>query len=185
MVDTDAKRAAGRGLAGGVAAWILGYLAVYVLHGTNIENSLGSQILEFLTGDAVTWKLVGWLFFNAHNVTVTVPGFLGESAWNFVAQSDEAALTALFVLPPVLLVLAGFAAAWNAADAPTTAARNGAAVVLGYFPLSVAGAVLFTIGNEDATAGPTLVTAVLLAGTVYPLLFGAAGGLAGGHLSAD
>ena len=75
-------------------------------------------------------------------------------------------------------------AADQAAD-PTSAARNGAAVMLGYLPLSVIGAVLFAVSVGDATAGPDLVTAVLLAGMVYPLVFGAVGGLVGGHLSAE
>ncbi|QLH82701.1 transporter [Halosimplex pelagicum] len=185
MVDTDAKRAAGRGLAGGIAAWILGYLVVYLLHGSSIQNSFGSDVLEVFTGEPVAWKLVGWLFYNAHNVAVQISLF-GQRSVNLVAGAEEAALTALFALPPVLLVLAGAVAAWNTAADPTTAARNGAAVALGYLPLSLAGAVLFAIGSGDgASAGPALVTAVLLAGLVYPLVFGAVGGLAGGHLSAD
>jgi len=184
MGDTDAKRAAGRGLAGGIAAWILGYLVVYLLHGGSVRNSFGADVLEVFTGDPVAWKLVGWLFYNAHNVAVQI-SLLGQRSVNLVAGAEEAALTALFLVPPVLLVLGGAVAAWNTAAEPTTAARNGAAVVLGYLPLSLAGAVLFAIGGEDASAGPALVTAVLLAGLVYPLVFGAVGGLAGGHLSAD
>ena len=187
MTDTtaDTKRAVGGGLAGGMAAWVVGYLVVYLLNASEIENSLGSGVLEALTNENVTWKLVGWIFYNAHNVAVKIPGFFGQSAQNFVAGSEEAALTALFVLPPVLLLAAGVVVAWNTAADPTSAARNGAAVVLGYLPLSVIGAVLFAVSVGDATAGPNLLTAVLLAGLVYPLLFGAVGGLVGGHLSAE
>ncbi|MFC7139533.1 transporter [Halosimplex aquaticum] len=188
MVDTtaDAKGVVGRGLAGGIAAWIVGYLAVYLVHASEIENSLSSSVLNALTDENVTWKLVGWLFYNAHNVTVKIPGLLGgQTAQNFVAGAEETALTAFLVVPPLLLVAAGIAAVWNTAEEPTTAARNGAAVTLGYLPLSIAGAVVFAVTVGDATAGPNLVTAVLLAGAVYPLLFGALGGLAGGHLSAE
>lgn len=181
----NTKRIVAGGLTGGIAAWLLGYLAVYLAHATDLENSLGSAVLTFLTDESVTWKLVGWLFYNAHNVTVTIPGFTGQTAQNFVTGAEETALSALLVVPPVLLVAAGVAAAWNTAASPATAARNGAAVVLGYLPLSIAGAVLFTVTVGDASAGPTLVTAVLLAGAVYPLAFGAVGGLIGGHLSAD
>ncbi|WP_459192646.1 transporter [Halosimplex sp. J119] len=187
MVDrsTDTKRVVAGGLAGGIAAWVLGYLALYLTHASNIENSLGSNVLSALTDENVTWKLVGWLFYNAHNVTVKIPGlFGGQTAQNFVAGAEETALTAFLVVPPLLLVAAGIVAAWNTASEPTTAARNGAVVVLGYLPLSVAGAILFAISVGDATAAPNLVTAVLLAGVVYPLLFGAVGGLIGGHLSA-
>jgi len=185
MVDTDAKRAAGRGLAGGIGAWILGYLVVYLLHGSSIRNSFGSDVLGIFTGDPVAWKLVGWLFYNAHNVAVQIT-LLGQRSVNFVAGAEEATLTALYLVPPLLLVLAGALAAWNTAAEPTTAARNGAAVALGYLPLSLVGAVVFAIGSGDGpSAGPALVTAVLLAGAVYPLVFGAVGGLAGGHLSAE
>ncbi|QPV63392.1 hypothetical protein I7X12_01790 [Halosimplex litoreum] len=185
MVDTDAKRAAGRGLAGGIAAWILGYLVVYLLHGSSVRDSFGSNVLEVFTGEPVAWKLVGWLFYNAHNVAVQI-SLLGQRSVNLVAGGEEAALTALFALPPVLLALGGAVAAWDTATEPTTAARNGAAVVLGYLPLSLAGAVLFAIGSGDGpSAGPALVTAVLLAGVVYPLVFGAVGGLVGGHVSAE
>jgi len=184
--DTSTTRIAGGGLAGGIAAWILGYLVVFVLHGSNIRNSFGTEVLELFTDDPVTWKLVGWLFYNAHNVAVQVPGILGigGGSVNFVSGAEEASLTVLFLVPPLLLLAAGVVAAWNTADEPTTAARNGAGITLGYFPLSLAGAFLFSIGGEDA-AGPVLVTAALLAGLVYPLVFGAIGGLVGGHVSAD
>ncbi|WP_123532826.1 transporter [Halosimplex salinum] len=181
----DTKRVAGGGLAGGIAAWVVGYLVVYLLNASEIENSLGSGVLEALTNENVTWKLVGWIFYNAHNVTVKIPGLFGQTSQNFVAGSEEAALTALFVVPPVLLVAAGVAAAWNTAADPTTAARNGAGVVLGYLPLSVLGVFLFAVSVGDATAGPNLVTGALLAGAVYPFVFGAVGGLVGGHLSAE
>ncbi|WP_436927454.1 transporter [Halosimplex amylolyticum] len=187
MADTttDTKRVVAGGLAGGIAAWLVGYLAVYLTHASEIENSVGSTVLNLLTDENVTWKIVGWLFYNAHNVTVRIPGVFGQTAQNFVAGAEETALTAFLVVPPLLLVVAGIATVWNTADDPTTAARNGAAVLLGYLPLSVAGAVLFAVSVGDATAGPNLVTAVLLAGAVYPLLFGAIGGLVGGHLSAE
>lgn len=180
-----AKRVAGGGFAAGAAAWVLGYLAVYVTSGSDVENSMGSTVLELLTDESVTWKLVGWLFFNAHNVTVTVPGVLGDTARNFLTGAEGSGSVVLLAIPPVLLVLGGVAAAWDTAEAPTTAARNGAAVALGYLPLSIAGAGLFAVPLGTASAGPTLVTAVLLAGVVYPLVFGAVGGLVGGHLSAE
>ena len=65
---TDTKRVVGGGLAGGIAAWLIGYLVVYLRNANEIENSLGSGVLEALTNENVTWKLVGWIFYNAHNV---------------------------------------------------------------------------------------------------------------------
>ena len=91
--DTTTTRIAGVGFGGGVGAWLFGYLVVYVLHGSRIQNSFGTDVLSFFTGDPVTWKLVGWLFYNAHNVAVQVPGILGigSGAVNFVARADERA----------------------------------------------------------------------------------------------
>lgn len=183
--DAGVTRVVGGGIGAGIAAWLLGYLAVFVGYGSRIENSLGSGVLQLLTGEDVTWKLVGWLFFNAHNVAVEIPGLFGETATNFVTGAEEGASVALLVLPPVVLVVAGVVAVWGTADSPVSAARNGAAVALGYLPASVVSAVLFAVSVGDRSAGPVLVTAVLLAGAVYPLVFGAVGGLVGGHFSAD
>lgn len=184
--DTTTTQIAGVGIGGGVGAWLLGYLLVYVLHGSRIRNSFGTDVLEIFTGDPVTWKLAGWLFYNAHNVAVQVPGILGigSGTVNFVARADEPGMTVLFFVPPVLLILAGVVTAWDTAEDPTTAARNGGAVALGYLPLSLAGVFLFAVGGDDS-AGPILVTGVLLAGLVYPLIFGAVGGVVGGHLSSS
>jgi len=86
----------------------------------------------------------------------------------------------LFLVPPVLLVLAGaLVAVAGRAEGPLRGAVGGATVTVAYLPLSVVGAFLFAISVGDATAGPTLATAVLLAGIVYPLVFGAIGGALG------
>ncbi|MEF8853651.1 MAG: hypothetical protein V5A44_13375 [Haloarculaceae archaeon] len=173
----DAAPMLARGGLVGVAAWLLGYLVTYLLHGGNVRDALATDILEFLAGDPVTWKLVGWLYFNAHFVDASVPGLLGSSTVNLLSGAEDAALLVLYVVPPVALLGAGVFLA-GGTDEPATAAREGAAVALGYLLVSLVAAFAVRITVADAVAGPVLVTAVLLAGLVYPFVFGALGGAA-------
>ena len=161
----------------GVAAWLLGYLVTYLLHSGSVRDALGTNILEFLAGDPITWKLVGWLYFNAHFVDASVPGLFGSSTVNLLSDAEEAALLVLYVLPPLALLAAGAFVARGTTDT-AGAAKEGAAVALGYLLVSLVAAFAVRITVADAVAGPVLVTAVLLGGLVYPLVFGAVGGAA-------
>lgn len=168
-----------RGAAGGALAWLAGYLVTYVLYADRIDDRIGTEVLSFLAGGDVTWKLVGWLFYNAHYASVRVPGLFGDASRNFVSGADELGVLALLVLPPVLLAFAGALAARGITDASAVGARNGAAVALGYLPLSVAGISLFSVSGGGATAQPEGTAAALLAGLVYPVAFGGLGGALG------
>ena len=46
----------------------------------------------------------------------------------------------------------------------------------GYLVLSVVGAFLFEVTVGDASGAPALLPAIVLAGLLYPVVFGAAGG---------
>ena len=168
----------------GVAAWLLGYLVTYLLHSGSVRESLGTTVLEFLAGDPVTWKLIGWLYFNAHFVDASVPGLFGDSTVNFLSGAEEATLLVLYVLPPLALLAGGVFVARGTTE-PVAAAREGAAVALGYVLASLVAAFAVRITVADAVAGPVLVTAVLLAGLVYPLVFGALGGAATAVVTAE
>jgi hypothetical protein len=135
-------------------------------------------VLEVATGDPGTWQLVGWVFYNAHYVSVEVPGLFGSTSVNLVGETFSSAL--LVVPPLVLLVCSAAVALASGIEGPVAGAIAGVAVVLGYLPLAVVGAIAVGIDIGDATAGPTLVAAVLLAGLVYPLVFGGIGGAVGG-----
>ena len=125
------------------------------------------------------WKAVGWLYYNAHVVATRVPTVGGGGRTvNFVSRSDGGWLVVLYALVPAVLVLAGAAVArYENADRPGTAAASGAAVIVGYLPLAVLGAFAFahTFGG-DVRVAPDLLTAIALAGIVYPAFFGAVGG---------
>lgn len=174
-----------RGGAAGAVAFLLGYLITYAWQAPAVQKSLSgiNAIAELIGAQAIpTWKGVGWLFFNAHVVATRVPALGGgDRMVNFISTSDDGALMALYVLVPALLVLAGAAVArYGHADRPANGAAAGVTVVVGYLPLAVVGA--FAVGHtfgEGISVSPDPVTAVALAGLVYPAFFGAVGGAAG------
>lgn len=179
---TGAARPEGRTLGvaalGGVLTYIVGYALTYAAVGQEVSNSLASRVLEIATGDPGTWQLVGWVFYNAHYVSVEVPGLFGSTSVNLVGETFS---SALLIVPPLVLFVGGVAVAFASdSGGPVAGAVAGVAIVLGYLPLAVVGAVAVGIDIGDATAGPTLVAAILLAGLVYPLVFGAVGGAVGG-----
>jgi hypothetical protein len=177
------RRTLGTAAVGGVLSYLVAYAITYAVTGQQIANSLAARVLEIATGDPGTWKLVGWVFYGAHYVTSEIPGLFGSTAVNLVGRGDTFP-AALFLLPPVVLVVAGaLVAVVGRSETAVAGAVGGASVTLGYLPLAVAGAFLFSIAVGDSTAGPTLVTAVLLAGLVYPLVFGALGGAVGSFAS--
>jgi hypothetical protein len=161
----------GVGAAAGAAAWVLGYLCTYLITSSDIQNSLIGQFT-----DIPTWKAVGWVFFNAHFVDTVVELPVVGGATSFVG-GEEGFTVLLYVVPPLLLLAAGLAVGRyaGAADA-ATAAVGGASLVVGYGILSVVGVALFP--TENVT--PDAVTGVLLAGVVYPVVFGAVGAAVAG-----
>lgn len=179
--ELEGGRTAALGAVGGGVAYVLGYLVTYVLAADTIENSLTGRIIEFATGEPSTWKLVGWVFYNAHFVETRVPGlFGGSSLVNFIAQTD-AFSALLYVFPAAILLVAGvgLARAAGATDA-STGGLAGAAALVGYLPLAIVGTFLFGISFGDTTAAPDLVAALFLSGIVWPVVFGGIGGAAGG-----
>ena len=177
------------GAAAGGAAYVLGYLFAYVTQGSAIEDQLAgfNVFAELFGGDPIpTWQAVGWVFYNGHFVDTRVPSLIGGSqVTNLISQADGGSLTLLFVVPPVLLTVAGLVASRVAGAAePADGAKAGAFVLVGYLPLAVIGAFLFRYSVGDGTVAPDLVTAALLAGAVYPAVFGAIGG-AGATLLSD
>lgn len=159
----------GAGAAAGIAAWVLTYLITYLVTASDFRNSLFGQFT-----DVPVWKSVGWVFFNAHFVETVfeIPIFGGSGS--FIGGDDG--FTVLLYIVPVLLLLGAGLIVGRYGGAPRLnagrAALAGATLTVGYLVLSIIGVVLFP--TENVT--PDAVTAVLLAGIVYPLLFGGVGG---------
>ena len=168
-------RTLGAAAVGGVVAYLVGYALTYAAVGQDVSNSLASRVLAVATDDPGTWPLGGWVFYNAHHVSVEVPGVFGSTAVTLVGDPFS---SALFVVLPVVLLAGGAAVAVpGRAEGAIAGTIAGVAVTIGYRPVAAVGAVGIDIG--DATAGPTVAAAVLLAGLVSPLVFGAVGGAAG------
>lgn len=177
-------RAVGTGGAVGAAAYGLGYLVTYVTQRGLVQDRIRgfNAIAELFGGDPIpVWKAVAWLLYNAHFVVTEVPGFGGTRTENFIATADEGSLVLLYLVPPLALLAAGAAVALlSTARTPGAGGAGGALVVVGYLPLAVGVAIVSGYAVGDGTVAPDLVTATLLAGVVYPLVFGAVGGAAVG-----
>ncbi|WP_411964215.1 transporter [Haloferax sp. YSMS24] len=170
-------RTAGVGAVSGLGAALLGYLLTYLATSGTIENSTASQVLEALGSGLPTWKVVGWVFLNAHGVATTFPGLFGTTSSANLVEQFEAFSALLYAVPVVTLVAAGAAiAVAHGASSVQTGVVAGAATVVGYLPVIVAGLVLFSVTVGDAVARPDPVTAVLLAGLAYPVFLGGVGG---------
>lgn len=158
------------GAVAGVGAWVLNYLFVYVITSGDIRNSVLGQFTEI-----PTWKIVGWVFYNAHLVDTVYDVPLFGGAGNAIG-GEEGFTVLLFVVVPAVLLVAGLAigrySGVGEMDA-ANAALSGATLVPGYALLSVVGVFVFT--TERVT--PDVVTGILLAGLLYPLVFGALGAL--------
>lgn len=166
------------GAGAGVVAWLLGYACTYLVAGTRVQESALNQVLE-LVGGASTYKLVGWTFYNSHFVETAVEGL---PATVTSAVGGEGGFTVLlFFVPPALLVAAGLAVAWyQGVDTPEAGGLAGLTVVPGYLVVVFLGAVAFVVSVGPVSGRPAIVLAVVLAGLVYPGVFGALGGVLAG-----
>jgi hypothetical protein len=179
-----------RNLAGGAlvgaGAYLAGYLLTYLLV---IVDGVESG------GDIETWKAVGWVFYNAHNVDLTFVGSAGSaSITETFTLFEESAGTAnlastvpqfvYFLVPAVALAVGGYVA-YQRADTsglqPAQGAAVGATILVGYLALIVLGRFLFEATGSflgaDLAIAPELGTAVILAGIAYPLILGGGGAL--------
>lgn len=175
------------GAGAGVAAYLLGYLVTYVSQSGSVEERLQGYnfIVQLFGGESITvWQAVGWLFYNAHLVSTRFEGGLGgPRSENFIASADGGATVLLYLVPVVLLVGAGaLLARYEGVEEAGDGAVAGVAVAAGYFPLALVGAFLF---SYEGSVAPDLVTALLLAGLLYPLALGAVGGAAGAAFGGD
>jgi hypothetical protein len=170
-----------RGAVLGALAWLAGYLVTYLVTSGPIRDSALRRFVEFFGGEVPVWKVVGWVFFNAHFVDTIAEGPFG-GAGSFIGGEDGFT-TLLYLVPVLTLVAAGLVVARGTTD-PAAAAQAGLTVAIGYFPLSAAGAFLFVVGADNPVR-PDLVTALLLAGVVYPVVLGAMGGLLSTLVSSD
>ena len=131
-------------------------------------------------------------FYNAHFVDLAVEGSVsigevgGSGTQNLVTGSDEGLVQWLYLAPPVGIALGGGALSWwiGRDDGPLIGAARGAMVIVGYLPLIAIGALgtahsveeEFLFVKASGTIEAQLLPAILIAGVLYPIVFGQLGG---------
>lgn len=170
------------GALAGAAAYLCGYCFTYLLTVERVRAELARMDVDatlslFGSGGVAPWKVTGWFFYGAHFVDVSVTSSAMDLSTDVVEVSAGDWRTLLFVLPPLLLLVAGALAARRAgAERVPVAAVAGLTPLPGYFALAFVGAFLTQITVVIASVGPEL-TRALAAGFVYPLVFGPLGGV--------
>jgi hypothetical protein len=174
-----------RGAGAGAAAFVASYLASFLLW-TFVElpepESFGQAFDQAVIGalrDSVpAWKNAGYLLFNAQFVELTYAGTFAESTFAVIDLASGSLLALAYVVPPLALLAAGYVVA----SSPTVrglgqSAAAGALVAIGQLALVVVGALAFAAEGDGASLSVSLPNAVILAGIVYPVVFGAIGGV--------
>ena len=154
---------------GGAVAFVGGLILAGIL-GT-IDSGLDSD------SDVSLLNELGWTFYSSHYF---VDIDLQFDTHNVIADGDPQLPEVLFYLVPVVvLVAAGFVVAKTVAQgrSSTDWAVAGATITAGYLPLIVIGTFLFQHSESVVTAAPELGESLLFAGLVFPILFGAIGGV--------
>ncbi len=133
------------------------------------------------------YYFLSWEFFENHQVPVSaaVGDLFGAASWTseYVETLLPTASNLQFLLPALLVVAGAFVTARRVSRSPGSAATAGMTVALGYFPgvAAIASIATFeiTVFGEALLleVGPAFGRAVILAGAIYPLFFGGAGGL--------
>lgn len=162
----------------GVAAWGLGYAFTYLLVATDIEASPLNRLIEFFGGESATYELVGWVFYNAHLVDVSYSEVGIFSPPRSFIGGENGFTALLYLIPPALLLVSGLAVGrYRGVRGTNDGAMTGALLAPGYLILSIVGVFLFTVSVGDASGAPDLIPAILIAGVIYPVVFGAIGGV--------
>ena len=156
--------------------------AVVVL--ARIQNTELGELSEGAGDGGSGIDFVGWVFFNSHFVdtivTADILGFGGSSAVSFIGGDGFTPL--LYLIPVALLVGSGLAVGRSQGVTETAdGAVAGVLVVPPYLALSVVGTLVFRVSTEalgsSFSGQPDLLPSILLAGLVFPAVFGAIGGV--------
>ncbi|QLG49372.1 hypothetical protein [Natrinema halophilum] len=184
IVDDESKVMIGRGTLGGAFAWIAGYLFTYVTAIGDVTSDEKFEALELAANESLSVEMIGMLFYNAHRVTIDVPQYSILQALdpnhNFIS-AQGGSTTLLYGVPIVTLLFAGALVTIytrHDLESTTDAALTGTTVMVGYLPLAVLGTTVFAIDLGDGAMQPDLLLTIGFAGTFYPLIFGAIGGIA-------
>ena len=166
----------------GVLSFVVGYVVVYLWVGRDVEESLEPMeaILRLFEAEPIgTWRVVGWLFYGAHFVETRISAQFGPiETTTYVDLISEGSgnLELLYLVPPMLLIIGGFLTVMILGiNEIAEGVIFGASITAGYLIVLAVGLVLFAYGDTR----PDPVYALIIAGILYPAVFGAVGGLLG------
>lgn len=189
----------------GAIAYVLGVVATFAL--VAIDDNLGAETVSgfqldggpsdigFAGLDPSALDFAGWIFYNAHFVETiqrseasNADGRIGlEQNGNILSDVTTQIPEVVYYLVPVLvLTAAGYLLARQLApENSIDGVLAGSSLAVGYFPLVILGSVFFrqtqsvTISGVEfsVTVAPNLAMAIIIAGIVVPVMFGAIGGL--------
>jgi hypothetical protein len=170
----------------GAVAFVLGYVLTYAMKIQDVSSALSNPLVD-LSGvtPPADWQVVGWYLFRLHTVpsklTVTVGGTTRSQAIGLDAA------TWMLLVPVAILLVGGYVVArYVDAATPVGGATAGASLAVAYVVLALLLSLVtaWSVTRSGGTVGisPDLVPAVLVAGVVYPVLFGGVGGAVAGAL---
>lgn len=163
----------------GAVAYVVGYVVTYLWQVNAVRDTLSglNALISLLGGETIpAWKAVGWVFYSAHMAPLRIPTpGAGSGLRSLIGNGGAPSL--LYVVPPLVLLVAGAAVAyWAAVETPGEGLAAGVTVASAYLVLVVVGVFVFQYSMGDVTVGSDLARSVVLAGIVYPVGFGAIGG---------
>lgn len=166
----------------GVFSWLVGVITSFVLFQSpsiNPGHSIVNANIDIVLQEVPGWKLSSYTYYGGHFVEVT-PEDLVYSSTNIATYLGGIHLLA-FVIPGVILVLAGYHYTRTQNPSSLTDARvYGASIVGGYAILMLLGVFVFNHSQTDGFGNQWALTLSmgrsLFAGILYPLVFGAIGG---------
>lgn len=155
------------------------FTIAFLLTGTVGIATTGFEFIEVTRTDGLSasvpsGNVIAWVFYQAHGVAVSV----SPSDWSF--GGTLIASPVVYLVPPLVLGFGGYLSAkLNGDQEFWTAVRNGAAIAPGYLLFALGGIALaaYSVSSSWAefSVRVDLLPGIVLAGIVYPLVFGVAG----------
>lgn len=149
-----------RGAAAGAIAWIVGIVGTYALATLEVWG-------EFVAR-----------FVSQAPITISLGLYLDIHSWFYTSQfTVDYLLYTVIVI--VLLLAAGFTTAYGGRQSsPAQGFAHGATVAVGYLALLIVTVVVMTVfGTDSGGTDMDTIVQLLLAGIVYPVVFGGIGGV--------